>query len=206
VASGYWNQPDATEATFQARLRDSQEGPFLRTGDLGYIRAGELFVTGRLTDLITIDGRSYYPQAIETTAEQSHASILKPNCCAAFTVTVAGQVCLGIVAEIERRYWNRRSPNEAKSRLSRRRQPDRRRSSQLDAEPDLRQPFDPEEAIAAIRLAVSDQYQLPVYTVLLLKPGSVPKTPNGKVERYLCRELFLERKFKPIVASTLQLS
>ena len=66
-------------------LADTGEGPFLRTGDLGFLRDGELFVTGRLKDLIIIDGRNVYPQDIELTVEQSHPA-MRPGCCAAFSV------------------------------------------------------------------------------------------------------------------------
>ena len=88
VAHGYWNRPEETERTFQACLAGAGEGPFLRTGDLGFLRDGELFVTGRLKDLIIIDGRNLYPQDIELTVEQSHPA-MRPGCCAAFSVDVA---------------------------------------------------------------------------------------------------------------------
>ncbi len=103
VAQGYWEQPDQTERTFQARLADTGAGPFLRSGDLGFLREGELFVTGRLKDLIIIRGRNYYPQDIELTVEQSHAA-LRPGCCAAFMAEVAGEERLVVVQELDRRY------------------------------------------------------------------------------------------------------
>jgi acyl-CoA synthetase (AMP-forming)/AMP-acid ligase II len=68
MAQGYWNQPDVTETTFHAHLQDTGDGPFLRTGDLGFMLDGELFVTGRLKDLIILRGVNYYPQDIEPTA------------------------------------------------------------------------------------------------------------------------------------------
>ncbi len=74
MAQGYWNRPEETERTFRAYLKDTGEGPFLRTGDLGFIQDGELFVTGRLKDLIIIRGLNHYPQDIEATAEKSHAA------------------------------------------------------------------------------------------------------------------------------------
>ncbi len=61
VAQGYWNRPDETEQTFDARLSTTGEGPFLRTGDLGFLHDGELFVTGRLKDLIIIRGPQPLP-------------------------------------------------------------------------------------------------------------------------------------------------
>ena len=85
IAQGYWRQPDASETTFQAYLKDSGEGPFLRTGDLGFLQDGELFVTGRIKDLIIFRGVNIYPQDIERTMECSHACLL-PNSGAAFSV------------------------------------------------------------------------------------------------------------------------
>jgi 8-amino-7-oxononanoate synthase len=101
VAQGYWQQPQATETVFQARLRDTDEGPFLRTGDLGLLQDGELFVTGRLKDLIIIHGVNYYPQDIERTVQQSHPR-LRLDCGAAFTVEKDGREQLVIVQEVER--------------------------------------------------------------------------------------------------------
>ena len=100
VTQGYWNQPEETERTFHAYLADTGEGPFLRTGDLGFLRDGELFVTGRLKDLIIIGGRNLYPHDIELTVEQSHAAV-RPGCCVAFSVDVADEERLIIAAEVE---------------------------------------------------------------------------------------------------------
>lgn len=105
VASGYWNQPQETQRTFHANLANAEDSSFLRTGDLGFLRAGELFVTGRLKDIIIIRGQNYYPQDLELTAEQSHGAI-KPHACAAFSVVVAGEERLVLVAEIERQFCN----------------------------------------------------------------------------------------------------
>ncbi len=101
VAQGYWQQPEATERTFHARLKDTGEGPFLRTGDLGFLQDGELFVTGRLKDLIIVHGVNYYPQDIERTVQQSHPR-LRPDCGGAFAVEAGGREQLVIVQEVER--------------------------------------------------------------------------------------------------------
>lgn len=101
VAQGYWNRPKDTEETFRAYLRDTGEGPFLRTGDLGFIKDGELFVQGRIKDTIIIRGSNHYPQDIEQTVERSNEA-LKPRCNAAFAVEVNGQERLVIVQEVER--------------------------------------------------------------------------------------------------------
>jgi len=86
-------------------MAQTNEGPFLRTGDLGFMQDGELFVTGRIKDLIIIDGQNYYPQDLELTVEKSHPAI-RPNCCAAFSVDLGDREQLVVAAEIERRYLN----------------------------------------------------------------------------------------------------
>jgi myxalamid-type polyketide synthase MxaB len=103
VAQGYWNRPEQTAETFQAYLADTQVGPFLRTGDLGFLLAGELFITGRLKDLIIVQGRNHYPQDIEATVQQSN-SALRKDYGAAFSIEIAGQERLVVVQEVERSY------------------------------------------------------------------------------------------------------
>ncbi|MGB7923891.1 MAG: condensation domain-containing protein, partial [Pyrinomonadaceae bacterium] len=103
VAQGYWRRPEETERTFRARLSgEAGEKTFLRTGDLGFIADGELFVTGRLKDLIIIRGLNHYPQDIELSVEQSHPA-LRPGSGAAFSVEVQGEEKLVVVHEVERR-------------------------------------------------------------------------------------------------------
>ncbi|NJO97108.1 MAG: AMP-binding protein [Pleurocapsa sp. CRU_1_2] len=110
VAQGYWKQQEKTEETFHAHLAD-REGSFLRTGDLGFLQDGELFVTGRRKDLIIILGRNHYPQDIELTVEQSHLA-LRPNCGAAFAVEVKGSKSLVIVHEVQRSYLRKLNANK----------------------------------------------------------------------------------------------
>ncbi|MEK7785960.1 MAG: AMP-binding protein, partial [Chloroflexota bacterium] len=102
IALGYWNQPEETAQTFGAYLADTGEGPFLRTGDLGFIKDGEVFVTGRVKDLIIIRGRNLYPQDIEATVEQAHPAV-RPGCAAAFSVDVEGEERLAVVQEVDTR-------------------------------------------------------------------------------------------------------
>jgi acyl-CoA synthetase (AMP-forming)/AMP-acid ligase II len=85
VAAGYWNNSAETEEAFHAHLQDTNEGPYLRTGDLGFLHQGELFVTGRIKDMIIHRGMNIYPHDIERTAEQSHPC-LRRGCNAAFSV------------------------------------------------------------------------------------------------------------------------
>lgn len=106
VARGYWNQPRASEETFQASISGTSEGSFLRTGDLGFIQNEQLFITGRLKDLIIIRGRNYYPQDIEFTVEQSDPS-LRSNSGAVFTVRIDAEEQLVVVQEVEREHLRR---------------------------------------------------------------------------------------------------
>lgn len=102
IAQGYWGRPEATQETFRARIQGSGEGPFLRTGDLGFMHEGELFVTGRIKDLIILRGVNIYPQDIERTVQKCDPR-LRSNSGAAFTLEVEGQEQLVVVQEYERR-------------------------------------------------------------------------------------------------------
>lgn len=143
VGQGYWRRPEETQQTFQAYLADTGEGLFLRTGDLGFLHNGELFVTGRLKDLVIIRGRNHYPQDIELTVDESHPA-LRSGYGAAFAVEVEGEERLVVAQEVERSYLRK-----------------------LDAD----------EVVGAVREAVSQQHELEVYAVLLIKTGSIPALP-----------------------------
>ncbi|MBD2533053.1 AMP-binding protein [Nostoc flagelliforme FACHB-838] len=160
IAQGYWGRIEETQRTFRAYLTDNEEGPLLRTGDLGFVKDGELFITGRIKDLIVIRGSNHYPQDIELTAEQSHAG-LRSGYSAAFAIDENEQERLVIVCEIERSYLRK-----------------------LDAD----------EVIQAIRKAVSQEHELEIYAVLLLKTGSIPKTSSGKIQRKACHTQFLNNQ------------
>jgi acyl-CoA synthetase (AMP-forming)/AMP-acid ligase II len=175
VTQGYWNRPEDTERA-RAYLKDTGEGPFLRTQDLGFMKDGELFVTGRLKDLIIISGRNLYPQDIELTVEQSHPA-LRPACCAAFSVDGVGEEQLIVAAEVERRY----RPVVCKP-------PD----GEARAHPNGRLPLDVEVVVRAIRRAVAEAHDVRVHTVVLLRAGCIPKTTSGKVQRHACQVSFLK--------------
>ncbi len=102
VAAGYWNQEEETAAAFGGRL-PGEDRPFLRTGDLGFFEGGELFVTGRLKDLVILRGRNHYPQDLERTAELSHPT-LRPGSSAGFAVDVQGEERLVLVCEVDRHF------------------------------------------------------------------------------------------------------
>ncbi|MCX7432782.1 MAG: fatty acyl-AMP ligase [Planctomycetia bacterium] len=122
VAQGYWNRGDASAATFGAMLAQPDQsspdqavttwqpnpGPYLRTGDLGFFDNGELFVAGRLKDLIIIRGRNHYPQDIEHAVEEA-STLVRAGSIAAFAVDVDGRERVAVVAEVER---GKREPAE----------------------------------------------------------------------------------------------
>jgi len=140
------------------------------------MKDGELFVTGRLKDLIIISGRKLYPQDIEMTVEQSHPA-LRPACCAAFSVDGVGEEHLIVAAEVEPRYQpvvGEPLDGEARSHSNR------------------RLPLDVEVVVRAIRRAVAEEHDVRVHTVVLLQAGRIPKTTSGKVQRHACQVSFLK--------------
>jgi amino acid adenylation domain-containing protein/non-ribosomal peptide synthase protein (TIGR01720 family) len=103
VAAGYWNRTRETARTFRARPVGDDGGAWLRTGDLGFLADGELFVTGRIKDLMVIRGRNVYPQDVERTAEASHPAF-QPGGAAAFAVEAGGRERLAVALEVGRHF------------------------------------------------------------------------------------------------------
>lgn len=101
VASSYWADAAATARTFDARLISGESG-YLRTGDLGFLDDGELFITGRLKELIIIRGRNLYPQDVEATVEHAHPAV-RAGRSAAFAVEIGDEESLVVVCEVTRR-------------------------------------------------------------------------------------------------------
>ena len=102
ITQGYWGQPEITKASYGATIaNDPNQQPFFRTGDLGFLYENELFITGRLKDLIIIRGRNHYPQDIEHTVEKSHPAI-QANMGAAFSVSIQGHERLIVAYELQR--------------------------------------------------------------------------------------------------------
>ncbi|MCG5059277.1 MAG: fatty acyl-AMP ligase [Limnoraphis sp. WC205] len=178
IAQGYWGKVEETQQIFKADLAGSPDGPFLRTGDLGFLANGELFVTGRLKDVIIINGRNYYPQDIERTVEQSHP-LIRPNCSASFSVEVDGEERLVILAEVERHYREGHGVQTHSGNGT-------AQSSKVKA------------VIQSIRRAVSQHHDLQVYDTVLLKVGGIPKTSSGKIQRHICRSRFLDQTLNRI--------
>ncbi|MEM9271684.1 MAG: amino acid adenylation domain-containing protein [Cyanobacteria bacterium P01_F01_bin.143] len=168
IAQGYWNRPEETEETFQACFKKSS---YLRTGDLGFLDlSGELFITGRLKDLIIIRGRNLYPQDIELTAEKSHQD-LRLGSNAAFTVEIANEERLVVVQELEFR-----------------------------AKPDL------DSVMTAIRQTITETHEIEVYAVVIIKPGTIPKTSSGKIQRRATRDRFNQGELKILASNILEIN
>ncbi len=158
VTKGYLHKEEETTQTFCAYLSNPSEGPFLRTGDLGFLQDGELFITGRLKEIMIFGGLNRYPQPLEQTAEKSH-SALRPNCGAAFSINIDGLERLVIAYEAER---------------------SQRRSLDMD------------DIVQSVCWAIARDHYVNVYAILLLKPGTLPKTSSGKIQRRACRTAFIE--------------
>jgi acyl transferase domain-containing protein/acyl-CoA synthetase (AMP-forming)/AMP-acid ligase II/acyl carrier protein len=101
VAAGYWNRPDATQAAFAARRSDDPAaGPYARTGDLGFVAGGQLYITGRHKDLIIVRGRNLYPHDIEDTVAAAHPAI-RAGCVAVFSTSAGTAEGIAVAAEVQ---------------------------------------------------------------------------------------------------------
>ncbi|MCH1502066.1 MAG: fatty acyl-AMP ligase [Verrucomicrobiales bacterium] len=169
AGQGYWQDSARTDETFKAQLEKLNgclDGPFLRTGDLGFLWDGELFVAGRLKDVIIIKGHNHYPQDIEASVEECHPS-LRPAACAAFSAQDGNDEKLVLAVEVERTA--------------------------------LRS-FDEKSVFAAIRRVVSENHDLSVSAICLLRPGSIPKTSSGKIQRHRCLQAFLSNQLRSVAS------
>jgi long chain fatty acid CoA FadD26 len=174
---GYWKQAERTESAFGGRLPGEPRtaARWLRTGDLGARHVGQLLVTGRLKDLLILDGRNHYPQDVEETVQSAVPGIRRDRL-AVFTVPAQDEA-VGpdasaapelVVAVAE--HARGAEPTEA----------------------------DREDAARAARGAVSAEHGLRLARLLLVPPGEVPRTSSGKVARGACRDRYLAGEFAPL--------
>lgn len=177
VGRGYWRRPEQTRLTFRARLTArlpagsraegvDADAAWLRTGDLGMFFGGELYVTGRIVDLLTLEGRNFYPQEIEATVADASALVRR-----GYVVAVSAPVdspaedgVEGLVIVAERATGTSRS--------------------------------DPAAAITAIRAAVSHRHGITPADVRILPAGAIPRTTSGKLARRACRTQYLDGSLK----------
>ena len=158
AAQGYWQRPEESAEIFAARLSDTGEGPFLRTGDLGFVHDNQLYIAGRLKDVIVIRGSNHYPQDIEFSVERSHPALRPAGHGAAFSIEHDGEEKLVVMQEVERSHIRR-----------------------LRAD----------EIFAAISQRVSEEHELQIHAVVLLKTATIPRTSSGKIQRSTCRAAYL---------------
>ena len=161
VSRGYLNRPDENRETFAAFLA-SGEGPFVRTGDLGFTRDGNLFVTGRLKDLIIVQGRNHYPQDIEQTVGVVHPAFRLGGTAAFMIETETGEQ-VAVVQEIKRSYM-----------------------AAVEAAGDVARA----EALRAVRRAVAEAHGIALHGCIFVAEGTIPKTSSGKIRRRSCIELY----------------
>jgi acyl-CoA synthetase (AMP-forming)/AMP-acid ligase II len=170
IAGTYWRNANATNTDLKARVAgDDDEADWLRTGDLGFLDDhGELFITGRIKDLVIIRGVNHYPQDIEHSVQAAHPA-LRANCGAAFSVSGEfGDEELVIVQEVERTERNK---------------------------------IDQVEITDLIRQGIVDQHEVFARHIALIRPGALPKTTSGKIQRGLARKLWLEGRWSDPAAA-----
>jgi acyl-CoA synthetase (AMP-forming)/AMP-acid ligase II len=169
VAQGYWRQDAETQSIFGSYTATG-DGPYLRTGDLGCLLDGELFVTGRLKDLIILRGRNYYPADIERIVATCFPEI---TTCAAFQCNTTDGGRLVLVLEADRHLWR-----------------DLRGKTVTTTDFEL--------MVRKIQRELGDALELSCDQVMIVTPGSIPKTSSGKVQRHLCRKWHVDGRFDPL--------
>ncbi len=168
VTKGYWRCHQETSQTFGAMLADDESGPYLRTGDLGVLIDGELFVAGRLKDLLIVRGFKHYPQDLELTVERQHPAI-RPGCAAVFALEVHDEH-IAVAAELDLRRLDMSRTN----------------LSSLLREGEVAHAIS--DLIDRIRRAIAEIHGVQLHTIALLKPGALPKTTSGKIRHRACSE------------------
>lgn len=158
VAGGYWRNAVASDETFAGQIDGETGAAWLRTGDLGFMNSdGELFVTGRIKDLIIVRGANHYPQDIEHTAQAADPCLRAGYGAAFAALTSSGDERVVIVQEVERSHRAR---------------------------------IDVTAVAEQIREAVVEEHGLAVLDVVLLEPGTIPKTTSGKIRRRVAKQLW----------------
>ncbi len=170
IAQGYWGNREATQQSFEAYTSDGQ-GPFLRTGDLGFLESGALYVTGRIKDVLIVSGKNHYPQDIELTASQSHPILVgRPG--AAFLLTEQGREILVLIQEVPKQLGGRRAQSNEEPLVG--------------------------ELKMKICDAVAREHGLSVRRLLFVPQGALPMTTSGKIQRSLSRRLLIANQFRAI--------
>jgi acyl-CoA synthetase (AMP-forming)/AMP-acid ligase II len=179
-AAGYYGKPLESSEDFHACLQRPNTDPnsnevegYLRTGDLGFLHNGELFICGRLKDLIIVGGRNYYPQDIESTAE-SLSDLVRLGCSAAFTIdpTRKDGEEVALVMELK----------------------------EVPSHNDVARICDP--LANQIRSLINQDHSIGVYSIVFLKPRTIPKTSSGKIARAWCRKAYIAGNLNKLYQKT----
>lgn len=165
VSPGYWHDAERTAQAFNATL--GAHGDYYRTGDLGFVHDGEIYIAGRLKDLIIVHGKNHYPGDIERTAQAAHDALMLDSG-AAFSVEIDGVERIIVAQEVKQT-----------------------RARDFSSNPALAH-----DVINAIKDAVSRQHEVALHGVMLLKPGRIFKTSSGKIRRSACRDAYLANEFE----------
>ncbi|MFE3289580.1 long-chain-fatty-acid--AMP ligase FadD32 [Rhodococcus sp. NPDC059234] len=187
MGQGYWGRPEETEQTFHNKLISTigegshadgapEDSNWMRTGDYGVYVDGELYITGRVKDLVIVDGRNHYPQDLEGTAQEA-STALRPGFVAAFAVPAnqlpkevfeagAGLTFDADDASEQLVIVGERAPGAGKA--------------------------DPGPIADAVRAAISTRHGVTARDVLLVPAGSIPRTSSGKIARRACKAAYIE--------------
>jgi acyl-CoA synthetase (AMP-forming)/AMP-acid ligase II len=161
VSRGYLNQPEVSAKMFSART-SSGEGPYLRSGDLGFMQDGELYITGRIKELIIVNGRNYYPHDIEKSLQGLHWAF-RADSTAAFPIEMDGTTKVGLIQEIDRKF----------NRVI-----------------DLSDVAVVEEMQRSVRRVIADEHGLAIHGCVFVSHGGIPMTSSGKIRRRACAEIY----------------
>ncbi|WP_018267991.1 non-ribosomal peptide synthetase [Methylosinus sp. LW4] len=172
VAQGYWNRPDDTARVFGATIAGGNGRAYLRTGDLGFMEQSEIFVAGRLKDLIIVAGRNFHPQDIECVIDEQIDG-LRRGCTAAFSATIDDREALIVVAEPDRSFLAALENGGGDALLRK------------------------------ISACVANEVDIEPTDILLVQPGSVPKTSSGKLRRAECRQRYLSGDLRTLARTHL---
>lgn len=171
TSPGYWNDAQRTAEVFHARINGDSNGfnDYYRTGDLGFLHNGEIYIAGRLKDLIIVHGKNHYPGDIERTVQASHEALMMDSG-AAFSIDVDGMERIVIAQEIKQASV-RDFANDATLANT---------------------------AIEAIKEAINRHHEVQVHGVMLVKPGRIFKTSSGKIRRSACRDAYIAQQLEQV--------
>jgi acyl-CoA synthetase (AMP-forming)/AMP-acid ligase II len=177
IAGEYWEKAETSKATFANRPLGFENGEYLKTGDLGFLLDCELYITGRIKNLIIIGGQNFYAQDIEKSIEY-FSNFFRKNGSAAFSIEKNNQENLVIVAEVERNYWNKWKKDNKK--------PETKANEETN----------PLNLLKLIRRNISEEFAIQISDLIFIKPGKLPKTTSGKIQHLICKKKYIEGDFE----------